>query len=165
MAERQDAVKTITTVQRTPSGDALTALVLDVVGLSYLFAAQGEALARPEGQTLARWVTLNAAAAGPATVAEISRQFGYARQSVQRVADLLVRDGLAVYGENPRHRRAKLVRVTERGRRVLDAINSAQTAWSDALGAQIGESDLRRASEVLERVRAVLASGDSGRRR
>ena len=90
--------------------------VLQVVRLSALFAAKGEALARPSGQTLARWVALNAAAEAPATVAEISRRFGFARQSVQRVADLLVEDGLAVYQDNPRHRRAKLLVPTTRAR-------------------------------------------------
>ena len=87
--------------------------------LSALFSAKGEALARPSGQTLARWVALNAAAEAPATVAEISRRFGFARQSVQRVADLLVEDGLAVYEDNPRHRRAKLLVPTRRGREVV----------------------------------------------
>jgi hypothetical protein len=35
-----------------------------------------------------------------------------ARQGVQRLADVLVRDGLAVYEPNPAHRRAKLLRLT-----------------------------------------------------
>lgn len=157
MTERQDAVNaTITTVKRTPEGDAFTTLVLDVVGLSYLLSAKGEALARPAGQTLARWVTLNAVADAPATVADVSRMFGYARQSVQRVADLLVDEGLAAFDENPRHRRAKLLRPTPRGRRVLDRINTAQTAWADAMGAAIGISDLEAASTVLDRVRLAL---------
>ena len=68
----------------------------------------------PSGQTLARWVALNAAAEAPASVAEISRRFGFARQSVQRVADLLVADGLAVYQDNPRTD-AKLLVPTPRG--------------------------------------------------
>jgi DNA-binding MarR family transcriptional regulator len=108
------------------------------------------------GQTLARWVALNAACEGPATVAEISRRFGLARQSVQRVADLLVEDGLAVYQDNPRHRRAKLLVPTPRGREVALEINTRQKAWADALGARIGEAELVRASESLERVMRAM---------
>lgn len=78
------------------------------------------------------------------------------RQSVQRVADLLERDGLAVYEENPRHRRAKLVRLTPRGRWVLGTIQAAQRIWADALGAEIGEADLQGATVVLDRVRRAL---------
>src|SRR6266511_2868540 len=35
---------------------------------------------------------------------------------------------------------------------------TAQRAWSDALGAEVGEADLRRASVVLDRVSAALGS-------
>ncbi|MGH8825240.1 MAG: MarR family winged helix-turn-helix transcriptional regulator [Jiangellaceae bacterium] len=157
MAQRQDAVNLDeATVVRTPAGDALTALILRVVQLTHAFTAKGEALAKPTGQTLARWVVLDAVAAAPVTVAQISRRFGYARQSVQRVADLLVRDGLAAYEDNPRHRRAKLLRPTPRGRRILHAINSDQKDWSDALGARIGEEDLMRMSHVLDRLLAAM---------
>ena len=157
MTERQDAVKpSEATVERTPAGEALTMLVLQVVRLSALFAAKGEALARPSGQTLARWVALNAAAEAPATVAEISRRFGFARQSVQRVADLLVEDGLAVYQDNPRHQRAKLLVPTHRGRVVLRAINTRQKAWADALGASIGEAELQRASATVDRLTRAM---------
>src|SRR5687768_1571580 len=44
---------------------------------------------------------------------------GHTRQSVQRVADLLVADGLAQYHPNPAHRRAKLLQITTAGHRVL----------------------------------------------
>src|SRR6266540_3075871 len=118
----------------------------------------GEALARPAGQTLARWLVLETIQQAPATVAEIARRLGLARQSVQRVADVLVRDGYAAYEENPAHRRAKLLRVSAPGHTALRAIQTAQRAWSDALGAEVGEADLRRASVVLDRVSAALGS-------
>jgi len=157
IAQRQDAVKSpAEPASRTPAGDAFTALILQVVRLIRLFTAEGEALARPAGQTLARWLVLEAVEDGPATVAQIARTMALTRQSVQRVADLLERDGLAVYEENPRHRRAKLVRLTPQGRRVLGTIQAAQRVWADALGAEIGEADLRRASVVLDRVLRVL---------
>jgi DNA-binding MarR family transcriptional regulator len=157
MTQRQDAVKLPDGfVERTPAGVALTEFVLQVVRLSALFSAKGEALARPSGQTLARWVALNAAAEAPASVAEISRRFGFARQSVQRVADLLVADGLAVYRDNPRHRRAKLLVPTRRGREVILEINTRQRDWADALGADIGEAELERASATLDRLTRAL---------
>ncbi len=68
------------------------------------------------------------------------------------MADLLEQDGLAVYQANPRHRRAKLLRLTPQGRSALRAIQAAQRSWADALGAELGEADLRLASTVLERV-------------
>jgi DNA-binding MarR family transcriptional regulator len=59
---------------------------------------------------------------------------------------------LAAYEDNPAHRRAKLVRLTPQGRSALRTIQTAQRAWADALGAEIGEEDLRQASVILDRV-------------
>ncbi len=137
---------------RTPAGDAFSALLGQVIGLTRRFTTVGEALAKPAGQTLARWLVLEAVQERPATVAQIARTLHLARQSVQRLADVLVRDGLAVYQENPAHRRAKLVQLTPQGRTALRTIQTAQRAWADALGAKIGEADLRQASVVLDRV-------------
>lgn len=93
------------------------------------------------------------------TVAQIARGWGYARQSVQRVADVLVKEGIGAYEENPGHRRAQLLRLTPRGRSALRTIQAAQRSWADALGADIGEADLRRASAVLDRVLQAVTTG------
>jgi DNA-binding MarR family transcriptional regulator len=136
----------------TPAGEAFTSLLGQVIGLTRRFTVIGEALARPAGQTLARWLVLEAVDGAPATVAQIARSLHLARQSVQRLADLLVRDGLAAYQDNPAHRRAKLVRLTPPGRTALRTIQTAQRAWADALGAELGEAELRQAGAVLDRV-------------
>ena len=137
---------------RTPAGDAFTAFLGQVIGLTRRFTTAGEALAKPAGQTLARWLVLETIQDKPATVAQIGRGLHLARQGVQRLADVLVRDGLAAYEDNPAHRRAKLLRITPQGRRALRTIQTAQAAWADALGAKIGEEELRQASILLDRV-------------
>src|SRR6266511_1063950 len=111
---------------RMPAGDAFTTVIMQVIRLIRDFTAAGEALARPAGQTLARWLVLETIQQAPATVAEIARRLGLARQSVQRVADVLVRDGYAAYEENPAHRRAKLLRVSAPGHTALRAIQTGQ---------------------------------------
>jgi DNA-binding MarR family transcriptional regulator len=109
-------------------------------------------------QTLARWVILDAIEDRPSTVAQIARRRGIARQAVQRVADLLVRDGLAAYEPNPRHRRAKLLRPTERGQEVLRTISVAQKDWADAIGAEIGVAKLRKATALVSEVRRTVSA-------
>ena len=156
VTERQHAVKASGPPSRTPAGDALTDLIGQVVQLIRRFSVAGEALAKPAGQTLARWLLLESIDAAPATVAQIARAMHVARQSVQRLADVLVRDGFAVYQDNPAHRRAKLLAITPRGRSALRTIQAAQAAWSDRMGAELGEAELRRASAVLERVLQIL---------
>ena len=152
VAGRQHVVNGVDPPSRTPAGDALTAFLGQVIGLTRRFTTAGEALAKPAGQTLARWLVLETIQDRPATVAQIARTLKLARQGVQRLADVLVRDGLAAYQDNPAHRRAKLLRITPPGRTALRTIQAAQAAWADALGAKIGEEELRQASILLDRV-------------
>ena len=142
---------------RSPAGDALSALAVQVLRLAGILIDAGDRLAEPTGQTSARWRVLAAIEEAPATVATIARALGQARQSVQRVADLLAESGLAVYRDNPDDRRAMLLGLTARGRSTLRAIQAAQRGWADALGAEIGEPDLRAASATLARVTDALA--------
>ena len=117
-----------------------------------MLKATGDKLAKPAGQTTARWRVLAAVEEEPMTVAQIARAWSLARQSVQRVADVLERDGLVTYEDNPAHRRAQLVRLTPRGRSALRRIRVAQREWADALGDRIGTGDLQTASRILSRI-------------
>ena len=155
MPKRQHAVNSAPP-RRSPAGDAFSGLAIRVLRLGGLLGAAGDALARPAGQSSARWQVLAAAEHGPATVAQVARLLGLTRQSVQRVADLLEREGLAAYRDNPADQRAMLLHLTPRGRSVLASIQEAQRGWADALGAEVGEADLRRASAVLDRVLAAV---------
>jgi DNA-binding MarR family transcriptional regulator len=142
--------------RRTPAGDAVSLLAVQVLKLAGMLIEAGDALAAPSGQTSARWRVLATIEDEPATVATIARALGQARQSVQRVADLLAADGLTVYDENPDDRRAMLLRVTARGRSTLRAIQAAQRGWADELGGAVGERRLRAASLTLAKLADAL---------
>ena len=143
---------------RTAAGDAFSGLIVRLFRLNGILAAEGETLARPAGQTTARWQVLAAIEDSPMTVAQIARTLGLARQSVQRVADALEEAGLVVYDDNPRHRRARLVRLTEKGNRTLATIQGAQRPWANEIGAAVGERNLQQAIAQLDRVLNVLAT-------
>lgn len=150
---RQDAVK---------SGEALDALLHRVVALNKLFGAVGETLALPGGQTLARTVVLRQARPEPIPVAEIARRLGLKRQSVQRVADLLVDDGLLAFRENPSHRRAKLAQLTPAGRETLRAIDAAQRDWAKRVGSEVGRERLEEANRLLDEVHRAVQTQPEG---
>ncbi len=141
---------------RTRAGEVFTSFVVEVAMLGHFVTAAGEAIARQGGQTLARWVVLDAVAQQPLSVAQVARLRGMDRQPVQRVADLLVDDGLAVFSENPQHRRAKLLAPTARGRRVLEAINTGQAAWANEHGAKVGIARLERAHKLIAEIRPLI---------
>jgi DNA-binding MarR family transcriptional regulator len=149
---------------RTPAGDALTELVLPAFELNGEFLAAAEEMTRPVGLTPAWWQVLGATLDEPLPVAEIARRvgLGLARQSVQRVADLLVERGWATYRDNPAHRRAKLLSPTDAGREAVGRLAEVQHAWADAVGAEVGEDEVRR---TLESVRRIIAASRAYRSR
>lgn len=144
------------TQQELLSGVALTAF-----RLNGQFLAVAEEMARPAGLTAAWWQVLGAVLREPLPVAGIAREMGITRQSVQRIADLLVERGYAEYLPNPAHRRAKLVRPTDEGYAAVRRIDPAHAEVAGRLAAELGVDELRaalgsmrRLSEALERIDA-----------
>jgi DNA-binding MarR family transcriptional regulator len=101
----------------------------------------------------------------PLPVAGIAREMGITRQSVQRIADLLVERGLAEYRPNPAHRRAKLLAPTEEGLAAVRRIGPGHEAFADRLAEAFGESELAEAVGALERLSKVLDQISTGDRR
>jgi DNA-binding MarR family transcriptional regulator len=145
---------------RSAKGDALTDLVVRVFRLNGLFLDAAEELARPAGLTPARWQVLGAVLRQPLTVSGIARAMGLTRQSVQRLADALVADGMAVYVDNPAHRRAKLLEPTEQGWAAIDIIRPRQHAWGRAVTAAITAAEIRQAVATIDRLAAAVEAVD-----
>jgi DNA-binding MarR family transcriptional regulator len=103
--------------QHTPSGEAFARVILEAVRFNGCLLAAGDRLTQDLGLTSARWQVLGAIDEGPLPVAQISRNMGLSRQAVQRVANELAAGGFVAFADNPNHRRAKLVELTEIGRR------------------------------------------------
>jgi DNA-binding MarR family transcriptional regulator len=102
--------------KRTPAGEALTDLILDLFGLNSRMLASGDRLVAGLGLTSARWQILGAivAADRPQPVAWLARDLGANRQNVQRIVNDLHKEGLVAFEANPHHRRAQLVVLTAR---------------------------------------------------
>lgn len=141
---------------RSPAGSALTDLVVRTFRLNGLFLAVAEHMARPAGLTAARWQVLGAVLRQPLTVSDAARAMGLARQSVQRLADALVADGMAEYVDNPRHRRARLLRPTQAGWDAIDVIRPLQHAFTHHVTEGMDADELRRAVAVMDRLIARL---------
>ena len=121
------------TIKKTEAAQHLVDLVLLVFRLERGFMDAAEAIAAPAGLTAARWKVLGAVLDEPRTVAEIGRTMGLTRQSVQRLADVLVDEGLAAYHDNPAHRSAKLVAPSRSGRAAIDRLRERHAAWANAV--------------------------------
>ncbi|WP_280236312.1 MarR family winged helix-turn-helix transcriptional regulator [Nocardia cyriacigeorgica] len=111
---------------------------ITVFRLNGQFLSIAEELAAPAGLTAAWWQVLGAVLREPLPVAGVARAMGITRQSVQRIADLLVGKGLAEYRPNPAHRRAKLVAITEAGRDAIAKINPQHAVMAELLAEELG---------------------------
>ncbi|MFF4152467.1 MarR family winged helix-turn-helix transcriptional regulator [Streptomyces sp. NPDC001651] len=136
--------------------DLLSRSALGAFRLNGQFLAVAEELARPAGLTATWWQVLGAVLREPLPVAGVARAMGITRQSVQRVADLLVDKGLAEYRPNPAHRRAKLLAPTDAGRAAVSRIGPGHAAYADRLAEAMGEEELAEAIRLLERLSAAL---------
>lgn len=134
----------------------LSGIAKTVFRLNGQLLSIAEDLARPAGLTAAWWQVLATVLSQPLSVADISRFIGNSRQSVQRVADLLVDEGLAEYHPNPAHRRAKLLAATDGGRSAVRAIAPAHAELARWLSAEYGEEELSRLLSHLAGFSAAL---------
>lgn len=142
--KRQRTVKV-----RGPAADAFSALVVEAMKLSAALEIAGNVLASPAGQSSARWQVLAAIEHEPLSVASVARALAHTRQSVQRIADVLVADGLAQYSPNPAHRRAKLLELKPAGLAALRTIQAAQAQWARHIARGLNPTELDAAREVL----------------
>ena len=92
--------------------------------------------------------------AGP--VPQIARRMGITRQSVHATVKRLVTDGLVEFAPNVDHRRSRLVRLTEPGRRRYPALDGRQAEWVNRLARGIGRSELEITARVLAELSARL---------
>jgi DNA-binding MarR family transcriptional regulator len=154
-------MKTTSSLDHTPAGEALTDLLLTVFRLNGRVLATGDRLVADLGLTSARWQVLGAIslAGTPLPVAHIARNMGLTRQAVQRVVNDLASDGLVAFAPNPHHRRAKLVRLTAAGQAAYQAADERQKPWANDLAADLDEQDIKMATQVartlIQRLEAV----------
>jgi len=134
-------------------------LVADVFELAAAFRRAGEDIAKKVGQTQARWQVLSNASTSDKSVPQLARRLGYARQSVQRVVDLLVSESVAEYVTNPDHKRSALVRLTGEGHRQLRKLTAAADQMQRGMARELSREDLTTTVRVLRALRDAMRKG------
>ncbi|MER9631962.1 MarR family transcriptional regulator [Mesorhizobium sp. M0296] len=146
---------------RTEAANVLTELVLAVFRMNGSFLDAADRLAAPIGLTAARWQVLGAVLNEPKSVADIARDMGLARQSVQRLADILAAEGLAAYADNPAHRRAKLLSITDAGRAAVKNIGTRQHVWANRVSEGMDADALKASLDLLRTLTERVEAGGS----
>jgi DNA-binding MarR family transcriptional regulator len=141
---------------RTPEGRALNELIHEAMSFHGVLLDHGQRIAAVYGQTPARWKVLGGVSEQALTVSQIARRMGLTRQSVQRVANELIDEGLMRADPNPDHARAPLLDLTRAGRDVFDKITSLQKKWSNRVAQGVDVKLLRTTLAGLRAVRTHM---------
>ncbi|MEO5756274.1 MAG: MarR family winged helix-turn-helix transcriptional regulator [Mesorhizobium sp.] len=143
---------------RTPSGVAVSEIILSIFRINGRLLAAGDRLVAGLGLTSARWQVLGAIALSPAAepVARLARNMGLNRQGVQRIVNELEAEGFVELKDNPHHRSARLVVLTAKGTEAHDAALRAQVPWVNMLGEGFDAQAIEAAGKVLDRLRERL---------
>jgi DNA-binding MarR family transcriptional regulator len=142
----------------TANASLLPLIVAAVYELAGRFRDNGEVIAGTAGQTQARWQVMSAASAGPRTVPQVARRLGVSRQSVQRVADLLVAEGWATFAANPDHRGSPHLVLSKRGGVALARLAKAADAYHAELARRLVGTDVKAVHRGLRRLLDAAAN-------
>lgn len=147
---------------RTPAGETVTNLILDLFRLNSQLLKAGDRLVAPLGLTSARWQILGAivAAEHPQPVAWLARDLGANRQNVQRIVNDLQREGLVEFEPNPHHRRAQLVVLTESGQKAFTSAMELQAPWVNQLSEGLSVKDLETMHRMISTMKERLENDD-----
>ena len=116
----------------------------------------GDRANAPFGQSSARWRVMFNIAQGNGSVSEIARATDYTRQSIQRLADNLVAEGLATYQPDPDDGRRQLITLTPRGHTLLDQMEADFDRWSKRLVKKLGKQNVTQTIDHLHELKRIL---------
>ena len=148
--------------KRTPAGDALTDLILDLFRVNSLILTAGDRLVARLGLTSARWQILGAMVAADRAqpVAWLARDMGANRQNVQRIINDLHKEGLVTFEANPHHRREQLVILTDKGKQAFDAAMRLQAPWINSLSEGLSIRDIHTMHRIIIALRKKLGGNE-----
>lgn len=145
------------TVTRTPTGKALEDLIVEIIYTFFLIRASGSRIGAVAPWGGSYWGMLRSLKLeGPQTVPQIARSRPVPRQSIQKLANEMLEDGLIEIEDNPAHRRSKLLRLTPKGEATFQELTQHTAQEAENLGHDMDAAELQIAVTVLKRLRDKL---------
>jgi DNA-binding MarR family transcriptional regulator len=95
---------------------------------------------------------------GEQTVPQMARARAVSRQHVQALVNQLIVERLVELAPNPAHKRSPLARLTQLGKKTVDAMNHNEASLLGKADLGVTEKELREAAETLRTVRAYFES-------
>lgn len=143
--------------KRTEAGQAIEDLIIEIVATFFLLRAEGMRIGvvSPSGEgywSVLRLLKLN----GPQTVPQLARYRYVPRQSVQKLANEMLKDGVIELVNNPAHKRSKLLRLTSKGDIVFQEMSDRIAKLAETLAKQQDAVQLQNAADVVKKLHEQL---------
>ena len=150
--------------RKRPSALAIDLLIRDILFCYFRLNAGGERMFARLGQTPGQVSLMRSLQEeGPQSVAQLARSRPVARQGVQRMADELSAAGLIEFVPNPSHRRAKLARLTTRGRLLMEKAMAGELRWAAHLAQNFSAREIETTRDVIRMLKQILGEQNSPR--
>ncbi|WP_087023160.1 MarR family winged helix-turn-helix transcriptional regulator [Thaumasiovibrio subtropicus] len=135
-------------------GEMFTKIVLGIFKVSGQLNTEGDRMSEEFGLSSARWKIMGAIEKSDVrlTVPEIGRAMGQSRQASQRIVDVMAKDGLVAFIDNPSHKRAKHITLTSEGKRIYDLLDSIQGTWATEAAAALTREELDITLRTLQKM-------------
>ncbi|NJP11061.1 MAG: MarR family transcriptional regulator [Leptolyngbyaceae cyanobacterium RU_5_1] len=143
--------------KRTEAGRAIEDLIIEIVATFFLLRAEGMRIGVVSTSGEGYWSVLRLLKIyGPQTVPQIARYRYVPRQSVQKLANEMLKDGVIELVNNPAHKRSKLLRLTSRGDAVFQEMSDRIAKLAETLAKQQNAAQLQNAADVVKKLHERL---------
>jgi DNA-binding MarR family transcriptional regulator len=129
-------------------------LISGIVQLANLLNRRLAPVFEKANVTPQQWAVLTVIAAEeePMTLAAVARRLAVSKQNMTGMMTRLEQLALVERAEDPEDLRSARVRLTRRGRSIIERLTPAYEAWRESLGGDIGARDLQTVSRAVNRL-------------
>jgi MarR family transcriptional regulator, organic hydroperoxide resistance regulator len=129
-------------------------LISGIVQLANLLNRRLAPVFEKANVTPQQWAVLAVIAAEeePMTLAAVARRLAVSKQNMTGMMTRLEQLALVERAEDPEDLRSAKVRLTRRGRSIIDRLTPAYESWRESLGNEIGARDLQTVARAVNRL-------------
>ena len=145
-------------MQRTQTAELFTKVIEEVYKFTGLMSSNGEKVSQQYGLSSAKWKIIRVLAGDSQTltVTNIAQEIGQTRQAVQRIVNAMCKEHLTRFETNPKHKRAKLVLLTEQGKKVQQQLEEKQIPWANHVSEQLDPNNLEITLQTINELYQLL---------
>jgi len=144
-------------VSYSKEGESIHALVVELTFTFFQLRSSGDSQYQKYGLSSGRMALMRSLqTGGPQTVSAIAASRPVARQGIQRMVNAMVKDELLVLTDNPRHKRAKLVALSDAGTTLYQKVFEEEIEFMNRLSEGLPLESVNQCRDVLTQMRDRL---------